>query len=258
MALITMCLGVTAASFYEIYEWVVDHWFGQHLFIGETDTVTDLADGFLGAGIGGLFLAVWALTPATRAAAFRRARATRPRRRASAGSAQVNRVGQQPQRGRRSAPRRGRRRGPRSRASSPAPCASRGTARRRGGRGVGRARQAHPEHRAAGGCLASHRDDGAVRPLGPQPRAVRGRDARARQPRGAGGRARPGRCASRPRRRRSAGARRAGACAGGRTCAGATAASGRGRARGCRAAWPSSPPIAGTRRRADSASHRRR
>jgi hypothetical protein len=26
MALITMCLGVTAASFYEIYEWVVDHW----------------------------------------------------------------------------------------------------------------------------------------------------------------------------------------------------------------------------------------
>jgi hypothetical protein len=62
MALITLCLGVTAASAYEIYEWVVDNWFGQHLFIGETDTVTDLADGFLGAGIGGLFLAAWALT----------------------------------------------------------------------------------------------------------------------------------------------------------------------------------------------------
>jgi hypothetical protein len=61
MGLITGCLGVTAASFYEIYEWVVDHWFGQHLFIGETDTVTDLADGFLGAGLGGLFLAVWAI-----------------------------------------------------------------------------------------------------------------------------------------------------------------------------------------------------
>jgi hypothetical protein len=60
MALITACLGVTAASFYEIYEWVVDNWLGQHLFIGETDTVTDLADGFLGAGIGGLFLAAWA------------------------------------------------------------------------------------------------------------------------------------------------------------------------------------------------------
>jgi hypothetical protein len=62
MALITGSLGVTAASFYEIYEWVVDHWFGQHLFIGETDTITDLADGFLGAAIGGLFLAAWALT----------------------------------------------------------------------------------------------------------------------------------------------------------------------------------------------------
>ena len=61
MALITACLGVTAASFYEIYEWVVDNWFGQQLHIGETDTVTDLADGFLGAGIGGLFLAVWAI-----------------------------------------------------------------------------------------------------------------------------------------------------------------------------------------------------
>jgi len=62
MALLTGALGVTAASFYEIYEWVVDNWFGQHLFIGETDTITDLADGFLGAGIGGLFLAAWALT----------------------------------------------------------------------------------------------------------------------------------------------------------------------------------------------------
>jgi hypothetical protein len=61
MALIAACLGVTAASGYEIYEWVVDHWFGQHLFIGETDTVTDLADGFLGAAIGGVFLGVWAV-----------------------------------------------------------------------------------------------------------------------------------------------------------------------------------------------------
>ena len=57
MALITMCLGVTAAAYYEIYEWVVNNWFGQHLHTGETDTITDLADGFLGAGIGGLFLA---------------------------------------------------------------------------------------------------------------------------------------------------------------------------------------------------------
>ena len=29
---------------------------------GETDTITDLADGFLGAGLGGLFLAAWAMT----------------------------------------------------------------------------------------------------------------------------------------------------------------------------------------------------
>jgi hypothetical protein len=62
MALITGCLGVTAAASYEIYEWVVDHWFAQNLFIGETDTITDLADGFLGAGLGGLFLAAWAMT----------------------------------------------------------------------------------------------------------------------------------------------------------------------------------------------------
>ena len=61
MAFIAACLGVTAASGYEIYEWVVDHWFGQHLFIGETDTITDLADGFLGATIGGALLAAWAL-----------------------------------------------------------------------------------------------------------------------------------------------------------------------------------------------------
>jgi hypothetical protein len=65
MALITCCLGVTAAAFYEVYEWAVDHWFGQHLFIGETDTVTDIADGFLGAGVGGLFLAVWAIASYT-------------------------------------------------------------------------------------------------------------------------------------------------------------------------------------------------
>jgi hypothetical protein len=61
MGLIAACLGVTAASGYEIYEWVVDHWFGQHLFIGETDTITDLFDGFLGAGLGGLLLIAWAL-----------------------------------------------------------------------------------------------------------------------------------------------------------------------------------------------------
>jgi hypothetical protein len=89
MALITMCLGVTAASSYEIYEWVVDHWFGQHLFIGETDTVTDLADGFLGAGLGGLFLAAWALGRYT----SRRVPNPLHRHRAST---QVHGIGQQP------------------------------------------------------------------------------------------------------------------------------------------------------------------
>jgi hypothetical protein len=62
---------VTAARFYEIYEWVVDDRFGRHVFIGEADTITDLADGFRGAGLGravprppagALFLAAWALT----------------------------------------------------------------------------------------------------------------------------------------------------------------------------------------------------
>ena len=62
MALITACIGVTAASAYEIYEWVVNNWFGQHLFIGEADTINDLADGFLGAGIGGFLLASWAVS----------------------------------------------------------------------------------------------------------------------------------------------------------------------------------------------------
>ena len=62
---------VTAASFYEIYEWVVDDRSGRHVFIGETDTITDLARRVPGGGpwsgcssppVGGLFLAAWALT----------------------------------------------------------------------------------------------------------------------------------------------------------------------------------------------------
>jgi hypothetical protein len=32
-----------------------------HLFIGETDTIIDLADGFLGAALGCLILASWAV-----------------------------------------------------------------------------------------------------------------------------------------------------------------------------------------------------
>jgi hypothetical protein len=33
----------------------------HHLFIGENDTVTDLADGFVGGATGGVFLGVWAM-----------------------------------------------------------------------------------------------------------------------------------------------------------------------------------------------------
>lgn len=60
MGLITLRIGVTMASFSEIHESVVDNWFGQHLHIGETNTNTDLADGFIGAATGGLLLAAWA------------------------------------------------------------------------------------------------------------------------------------------------------------------------------------------------------
>ena len=49
---------VTAASFYEIYEWVVDDRSGRHVFIGETDTITDLARRFPGGrALVALFLA---------------------------------------------------------------------------------------------------------------------------------------------------------------------------------------------------------
>ena len=95
-----MCLGVTAASFYEIYEWVVDNWFGQHLFIAEGDTVNDLADGFLGAAIGGLFLAAWAEFRYT-SRRFPRAHGAHPRRTVGRHvcrrSAQMDGIGEQPE-----------------------------------------------------------------------------------------------------------------------------------------------------------------
>jgi hypothetical protein len=52
-----LALGVTGAAAYEIYEFAVDAFLGQHLFISESDTANDLFDGFVGAGIGGLLLA---------------------------------------------------------------------------------------------------------------------------------------------------------------------------------------------------------
>src|SRR5689334_21140424 len=62
MVLITMCLGVTAGSFYEICECLVDHWLGLHLSVVETATDTDLGERVLGAAIGGIFLGLWVVT----------------------------------------------------------------------------------------------------------------------------------------------------------------------------------------------------
>jgi hypothetical protein len=62
MVFVTLCIGVSAASFYEIYEWVVVNWLGENLFTSESDTINDLFDGFIGAGIGGALLATWALS----------------------------------------------------------------------------------------------------------------------------------------------------------------------------------------------------
>ena len=61
MVFVTLCIGVSAASFYEIYEWVVVNWLGQNLFTSEGDTINDMFDGVVGAGIGGALLATWAL-----------------------------------------------------------------------------------------------------------------------------------------------------------------------------------------------------
>ena len=62
MVFVTLCIGVSAATSYEIYEWVVVNWLGQNLFTSESDTINDLFDGFVGAGIGGALLATWALS----------------------------------------------------------------------------------------------------------------------------------------------------------------------------------------------------
>lgn len=73
MALVALALGVTGAAAYEIYEFAVDAFLGQHLFISESDTANDLFDGFVGAGIGGLLLALLARsgTPVRRGALAR-------------------------------------------------------------------------------------------------------------------------------------------------------------------------------------------
>jgi hypothetical protein len=62
MAVVATALGVMGAAAYEVYEFAVDAFLGQHLFISESDTANDLFDGFVGAGIGGLLLASLART----------------------------------------------------------------------------------------------------------------------------------------------------------------------------------------------------
>ena len=62
MGLVAAALGVTGAAAYEVYEYAVDAFLGQHLFISEADTANDLFDGFLGAGVGGVLLASLART----------------------------------------------------------------------------------------------------------------------------------------------------------------------------------------------------
>jgi hypothetical protein len=60
MAIVAAALGVTGAAAYEIYEFAVDAFLSQHLFISEADTANDLFDGFVGAGAGGVLLALLA------------------------------------------------------------------------------------------------------------------------------------------------------------------------------------------------------
>jgi hypothetical protein len=57
MAIVALALGLSAAAIYEIYEFVLVQVFGSDKFVSESDTVNDLFDGLVGAGIGGILLA---------------------------------------------------------------------------------------------------------------------------------------------------------------------------------------------------------
>ena len=57
--LVTFCMGVTVGSFYEVYEYSVDHAFGAHLAISYGDTIADLVDDAAGSLLGGVLLVVW-------------------------------------------------------------------------------------------------------------------------------------------------------------------------------------------------------
>jgi hypothetical protein len=57
MVIVACALGVSAAAIYEIYEFVLVHFFGSNKVSSESDTVNDLFDGVAGALIGGVLLA---------------------------------------------------------------------------------------------------------------------------------------------------------------------------------------------------------
>lgn len=61
MGFIAFCIGVTAVTVYEVYEWIAVRWLDQNLFISYADTIADIADGFLGSLVGALLLCLWAL-----------------------------------------------------------------------------------------------------------------------------------------------------------------------------------------------------
>ena len=61
MGLIVFCIGVTAVTVYEVYEWIAVRWLDQNLFISYADTIADISDGFLGSAVGALLLCLWAL-----------------------------------------------------------------------------------------------------------------------------------------------------------------------------------------------------
>jgi hypothetical protein len=61
MGFIAFCIGVTAVTVYEVYEWIAVRWLNQNLFISYADTIADISDGFLGSLVGALLLCGWAV-----------------------------------------------------------------------------------------------------------------------------------------------------------------------------------------------------
>jgi hypothetical protein len=57
--LVTFSMGLTLGVGYEVYEYVIDNWFGGSLEVGYGDTIADLVDDAAGAAAGGLLVIVW-------------------------------------------------------------------------------------------------------------------------------------------------------------------------------------------------------